>query len=532
MKRLNVQALNMPTLFDFSEPATTESPAPAAPVVTIPKPEPKKPDFFTEILKKMTDFAERCDLPAMLRLTGGDYRYLHIHHDNWHNMEYRLSLGAMPCMSDNRNYRYHNAVSDNEAYNVDFYGRHHYAYHQAGAFTIYFAALDDDAAVRILPVTVTADYIESSFMPTAISVGKWQPQKKIVRRLQWLQDDATLHRIIGEKKPWIREWLTQTGWDLKRYLMAPWMETLCKAGYAFASKFMSDVYEPYGNDLEYLNRLTQPGTKPANIFKADKCVYTVLKEKPDLSTWDIYRKMVKGGRLTKDTIQQAVDRNFRDKELDLVSRVLGAKYEDKPVFTFASLMNYLGRVDMYEAILPNEGLQLLCDYLSSCRELNMAPRIDGDSLKREHDVAARLVRQHYDEIKAREMAKTKERVKDMLPHLEYHEDVYFIRPIFDYDTLIDEATQQHNCLACYADRILKGETYVLQMRETRHPEKSLISIELSPDLRQIRQKYLAGNQPIRNKSQNDFIDRWLRQLHAAGKARAKADAQGIMAAAA
>jgi len=52
------------------------------------------------------------------------------------------------------------------------------------------------------------------------------------------------------------------------------------------------------------------------------------------------------------------------------------------------------------------------------------------------------------------------------------------------------------------------------MRETAHPEKSLVTIELSPDCKTIRQKYLAHNQQIRNKSMTEFIERWYRQLKA------------------
>ena len=46
-------------------------------------------------------------------------------------------------------------------------------------------------------------------------------------------------------------------------------------------------------------------------------------------------------------------------------------------------------------------------------------------------------------------------------------------------------------------------------------DKSLVTIELSPDCKTIRQKFLAHNQVIRNKAINDFIDRWHRQLNAA-----------------
>ena len=46
------------------------------------------------------------------------------------------------------------------------------------------------------------------------------------------------------------------------------------------------------------------------------------------------------------------------------------------------------------------------------------------------------------------------------------------------------------------------------MREVAHPDRSLITIEMAPNGKTIRQKYLAYNKPIHNKSQSEFIERW------------------------
>ena len=192
---------------------------------------------------------------------------------------------------------------------------------------------------------------------------------------------------------------------------------------------------------------------------------------------------------------------FKPKELDTLNSILGIRHNDKPVFTVTTLVNYLNRLDMYEAISTQEALPLLNDYLHMCRSLNMPPRIDGDSLKREHDIAARLTREQRNRIAEEEMRKHKEQEQreieegnSKLARAEYHENIYFIRPITDYNDLLDEAIQQDNCVASYASRIARGESRIFTMRETAHPEKSLVTIELSPDCKTIRQKYLARNQ--------------------------------------
>ena len=73
----------------------------------------------------------------------------------------------------------------------------------------------------------------------------------------------------------------------------------------------------------------------------------------------------------------------------------------------------------------------------------------------------------------------------------YTEGVYFVRGIRSHDDLLDEANQQHNCVAAYGSRIANGSSYIYVLREVAKPDKSLITIELSPDGRNIRQKYLA-----------------------------------------
>ena len=99
---------------------------------------------------------------------------------------------------------------------------------------------------------------------------------------------------------------------------------------------------------------------------------------------------------------------------------------------------------------------------------------------------------------------------------DYNEGIYFVRAIRDQDDLLDEANQQHNCVASYGSNIANGKSYIYVMREVARPDKSLITIELSPNGKTIRQKFLAYNQAIHNKSQSDFIERWLRYVRSVG----------------
>lgn len=310
-------------------------------------------------------------------------------------------------------------------------------------------------------------------------------------------------------------------------LISPQLEQLKKAGFTFADEIVYSIssYQVYetnsfknrrksrgytnkAEQFEQYNRLTQPGSKIKTIFKTSKIIYEVLKEEKSLEIWDLYRKLDKQGKISKDIVQQVYDARYSKEDLDKISTILNAKYEDKPVFTWTSLQAYLGRLDMYEAIELKEAYQILTDYLHMCSMLEMRPRIDGDSLKREHDIAARLCRERRNEIMEKRMKESCE----YLSEFDYEESVFFARGIRSQEDLIDEAKQQHNCVAVYADRIAKKTSLIFVMREKCNPDKSLVTIELSPDCSTVRQKFLAYNQPIRNKAMTEFIERF--QKHA------------------
>ena len=541
MKRLNLKkdVSNLPLLFDFSAPETTatESPAPVATPAPaaqpVKDPQPARPSVFDTLLAKVMDYAAQSNIAGLLRMVtykaficlSNTQRFYNIpqsgsvlpfHKTGWVAGGQRWYQGPIDALSV--------LASENHTNDGEYIKTLH----------LDLAALDEDGTVKILPVKVVYDApYDGNLQVVEINVGKWTAQKKAYRQLLFPQDEASLGEIVEKCRPWVKPWLEEHGYHLKRYLAAPWMETLDKAGYRFVSNYLR--YSPESlfdsSDMDRINRLTQPGTKPANIFKTEKCVYANLKDKTSLATWDLYRRMVKGEKLNQDTIRQAIDRNYNERDMETISSILGVRYGERTVFTWNSLMNYLNRIDMNEALEGSEPLGILNDYLHMCAQLDMQPRIDGDSLKREHDIAARLVRNRRDEELEREMKRNAEMAKAARPFLEYHEDVFFIRPIYEQEDLLDEAKQQHNCVASYGPRIVAGQSIVLQMRETRSPRVGLITVELSPDLKTIRQKLLAYNQPIRNKAQTEFLERWHKHVKAAAAAALDQSRQEMEAAA-
>ena len=375
-----------------------------------------------------------------------------------------------------------------------------------------FAYVDDEMKLWkcSLEATVRSNsYAYDDSYITDYRFSKWSAVKnvRLAPDYVFIQPREELARILKDRKPYTEEWRRRNMADVECCILAPYLEILDKAGYCFVRQFLK--YDTLNSaDTEALGRLCKDGTKPKDIFKTGKPVYTALKRECHMNMWDCYRKMFKFGRINSDTIQQAYDMHLDGQQLDYINSILSIKYDDRNVFTWQTMMQYLVRVDTFEAIPTREALPLLNDYLHMCKQLKMKPRTDGDSLKREHDIAARNVRNRRDEIMAEKMQASCERMK----RYDYSENIYMVRGIRDYNDLLDEAGQQHNCVASYGSRIAQGASLIYVMREVSCPEKSLITIELSPDGRTIRQKYLAYNQPIRNKSQSDFIDRWLRHI--------------------
>ena len=346
-----------------------------------------------------------------------------------------------------------------------------------------------------------------TFTCTDFSLDNWTTPRlqKLMHGMSFLQDKETLFSILENVNPYTAAWAKTIHADPQNLLMAPQIETLYKAGYDFAKGFLS-----YGrfnsDDCDYFNRLCAVGSKPKTIFKTSKVIYSVLKNETDMEVWDCYRRLDKTGKIKEDNVAQAYGQHYSAKDLNHINSILAKQYNDKPVFTWDTLINYLGRLDTFEAIDKQEAFILLNDYLSMCSQLQMEPRIDGDSLKREHDIAARNCRNKRDEILNQQMTENLEKMKKY----NYKEGVYFVRAITSHDDLLDEANQQHNCVGSYGYSIAEGTSYIYVMREVARPNQSLITIELAPNGKTIRQKYLAYNRPIHNKSQSDFIDRWLK----------------------
>lgn len=510
----------------------TAVPAAKAPAKPSPKPKPvlKKDPDYDNIRKKIQDYAVQRNARDILQMAG-------VLQFKGHNERLSIWNGSRSvpyCYSfDSQRSTTCKPAIPEHVYGFTFsqYSPNDCREEKQVQILFHIMYVTCHAETAVLPVRMTFEKSRgaNNTLPTLctmdIVVGKPSfPEKYLINRL-FIQDDDEIRDILSREKPWLTQYLQKnpTHAALRNIVSAPWLETLDKAGYQFA-RFFIDT-EPNTIDqteIDRFNRLCAPGSSPKEIFRCRKAVYTTLKNETEMPIWDVLRRMEKKEAITGDTIHIVYNRGWNEKTLEMANSILGQTYNGKKVFTWETLVNYLNRLDMYEAIDEREAMPLLKDYLNMCNLLQMEPRIDGDSLKREHDIAAKLIRlKRNNELNDRMKERAALDEQDIrngntrLARSTYSEKVYSIRPVRDYDDLLDEARQQHNCVASYAQWIIDGKTRIYFMRETGQPDRSLITVELSPDCRTIRQKCLARNKNIHNKGQSEFLERWLRQMNAA-----------------
>lgn len=353
---------------------------------------------------------------------------------------------------------------------------------------------------------------DDSSMKVEMDPIEWKSVNKIIYPCVCVQDGVDVDLILKVSNPYGYQWLQNSNYqNLKNHpefvLMAPELELIDKAGYSIVIEINDKIHSGKTSIYDSFNRVCQQGRNINEIFKTTKAVYSTLKDEADICAWDVYRKLDKTGRISGDNVKILYEGHYDAKQLDQLNSILCKKYHGKSVFTWDSLINYLERVDTFEAIERDEALMLISDYLDMCRLLDVEPKIDGDSLKREHDVMARMCRYKRQEIYNEGI----KRVAEENSIYNYSDGSYTIRICENYDDLIDEAQQQHNCVACYASKIANESSLIFFMRRTCTPERSLITVEISPEGK-IRQKYLAYNKTVKSISQNEFLKAWQKRV--------------------
>ena len=93
-----------------------------------------------------------------------------------------------------------------------------------------------------------------------------------------------------------------------------------------------------------------------------------------------------------------------------------------------------------------------------------------------------------------------------MKELEFKDDVFMIKSPTCKEDLAQEASQQHNCVLGYSEKVKRGEEQIVFLRKCDEEEKSLVTLEVLPG-RRVGQIFRAFNDSP-SKEEMEFIDKW------------------------
>lgn len=109
--------------------------------------------------------------------------------------------------------------------------------------------------------------------------------------------------------------------------------------------------------------------------------------------------------------------------------------------------------------------------------------------------------------------KLNEKYKKILSEIErfaYEDEAFLIRPLRSKQDFVDEGRNNHNCVATYWDRAVRGSSKIFVLRRTKEPDASYVTIELDSD-NQLKQCLATGNH-LPDEDVTAWVDKWLRTV--------------------
>jgi len=296
------------------------------------------------------------------------------------------------------------------------------------------------------------------------------------------------------------------------YLKNPQIEKMVKSG--FDEVVYNWIHDTTNRQL--FSRSFKNGNNINEITKLPKFAWHLLKEEGmtrDISKWNEFRIWVQKDNLSKEQLETIVNLRINDMQVIKSFRgILNSEYNGKKLYTLDSLLNYLSRVDMHQAIRTQEAVIILRDYIRMALECGIEPVTNSNSLKREHDVAMRnhqiILEAKRKEYQASLGGLFRDRSKELEKYEYKGEDLQVIVPK-EIEDLLQEGRNNNNCVGGYIERFAKGTSNIFFIRKNENPEKSYITIELNNDFSNYRQAYYSSNRDITDPKDLSFIRKWI-----------------------
>lgn len=171
--------------------------------------------------------------------------------------------------------------------------------------------------------------------------------------------------------------------------------------------------------------------------------------------------------------------------------LLGAEY-DFPLGWGISAMLRLQLEDAYYLNNTYELTGHLSNYYSHCMAMGQEPVITKNLM-----VTIAHTEHLYENYKAEKMNEWLKKYND-IPQLYYENDTYIVRPLLTREDFHAEAEAQSNCVErLYMEKVANGRTHVVTVRKKNTPNTSLVTCEISNDMRIIQYYEKYNNTPER-----------------------------------
>lgn len=278
------------------------------------------------------------------------------------------------------------------------------------------------------------------------------------------------------------------------------------------SRLWDVIREPYtrGYDIEAL--LYQAHT-PLFETLVELKLYNLAESADDFRNKGSFNKIF---GISKDYYEFMKKHNITYDEL----RVL-REYQVKDIKKIRFLTKYSGsleRIKKYmsldkfiEYFRSNklEDSRLYLDYLEFAKQL-------GIDLKNKKYLFPKNLKQMHDEyekqIEILEQEKLTKSISiraEVLKKNIFKNNGFIIFPAESVQAMIEESTQQHNCVRTYADKYAKGECDIYFMRKANKPTESLVTVEVRGN--KVEQQRTKNNENT-TKKQQQFLKNWEKRV--------------------
>lgn len=214
-------------------------------------------------------------------------------------------------------------------------------------------------------------------------------------------------------------------------------------------------------------------------------------------------------KLDKSYLSFMIENNISYNELVVLQKLKIKDYElvkyFAGIYELNELLKYCKPYDLMKYHIRDKDIDMYLDYISMAKaqKMNLDDKkiLYPQNLRMRHDALQHQLKIKKDKIITKKINQRYSKIKIN----EFQDKKYVIYPVKSIEELIDESSQQNNCVKTYAERIAKGKCDIYLMRLVENKNHSLVTVEVKDN--KIVQKRSKNNEKV-TIDQNKFLNFW------------------------